>query len=509
MNLATQYDWIVLGDHPAALLSANLVARLGLSVLIVPKDSSMRASHFQVSETRPCLDPESNFLLGLATDGLLSVCLEKVGIQSQSFTVANSSPQALTPQYRVGFKSDLRSFQSELKRQVPEESISEAQFLERAVEMSPTVLKYWLDFPGQLTMEIASEIPVEGAVDAKASLPKVRKPKRISWQEMLRRSPALRLSEKVAKSEMLEAFRYGLSGQNPKGGASDIETLHTIALGQTGASVRGGMTAYRDLLLQNARRLGTTVLETAETKRIFVENGKFIGVQLSVSGNMVGGTGCVLGSSFDEFSERVSMNGRNWFSLKRQWPNPSGWKFTVAFSVRSEAIPPGASRRMVWKENEAPPVELEIATNAEYGGRDKDKQIVFLRTVLPYSSESLQPEFQRLVSARMFRLASELIPYLEYHVLSIYPDFRADAQTDDLSVVYPFHKLSEIPENLKCYGERQGLGNLLQGSGSGIEGLFITSNQSFPELGNFGPTVASIEAVAWIAHRLGLRGPLS
>jgi hypothetical protein len=232
-----------------------------------------------------------------------------------------------------------------------------------------------------------------------------------------------------------------------------------------------------------------------------------------VSGNMVGGTGCVLGSSFDEFSERVSMNGRNWFSMKRQWPDPTGWKFTVAFSVRNEAIPPGASRRMVWKENEAPPVEIEIAAASEYGGRerdrDKDKQIVFLRTVLPYSVESLKPEFQRIVSARMFRLASEIVPYLEYHVLSIYPDFRADSQSDDLGVVYPFQRLSEIPENLKCYGTNQGLSNLFQGSGSGIEGLFITSNQSFPELGNFGPTVASIEAVAWIAHRLGLRGPLS
>jgi hypothetical protein len=508
MNLATQYDWIVLGDHPAALLSANLVARLGLSVLIVPKGSSMSAGHFQVSETRPCLDPESNFLLGLSADGLLNVCLEKVGIQSESFTVPLSSPQALTPQYRIDFKRDLASFQSELKREIPQESAAEAQFIEGAVEISPTVLKYWLDFPSQLTMEIATETTAEAAAaDAKPAARKVKKPRRSTWQEILRKSTALNLS--IGKSEILEAFRYALSGQNPKGGASDIETLHALALGQTGASVRGGMTAYRELLLQNARRLGSTILESAETKRIFVENGKFIGVQLNVSGNMVGGTGCVLGSSFDEFSERVSMNGRNWFSLKRQWPDPSGWKFTVAFSVRNEAIPPGASRRMVWKENEAPPVELEIATNSEYGGRDKDKQIVFLRTVLPYSSESLKPEYQRLISARMFRLASELIPYLEYHVLSIYPDFRADAQADDLSVVYPFHKLSEIPENLKCYGEKQGLGNIFQGSGSGIEGLFITSNQSFPELGNFGPTVASIEAVAWIAHRLGLRGPLS
>jgi hypothetical protein len=497
MNIATQYDWIVLGDHPAALLSANLVARLGLSVLIVPQCTSMQTC---VSEEQRVLDPESNFLLGLEPDGLLGICLEKSGLSMKEHLLPDSLPQALTPENRIRFRATAEEMKTELQRELSKDSSDvtetneEAAFLDYALRVSPELLSHWVSFPKQLTLDMANA--------------QAKRPKLVDWQEVLRKSPALRMphvERAVETSSFLEAFRFGLSGQSLQGGASPLESLHALSMGPSGSSVRGGMKSYRELLLRNAKRLGVTVLENAQCKRIFVENGRFVGVQVSESGNMVGGSGCVLGSSFDEFSERVSMNGRNWLSLKRQWPDASGWKFSLAFTVGEEAIPPGASRRMIWKEPEAPIVEFEIADASEYGIRDREKKLIFLRTILSYNEESLSSDFQKMIAARMFRLASQVLPYLEYHVISIYPDFRVE----DLKRVYPFNKLSEIPENLKSYGRRTGLAHLLQGSGTGIEGLFISSNQSFPELGNFGPTLAALEAVAWIAHRLGLPGPLA
>ena len=201
------------------------------------------------------------------------------------------------------------------------------------------------------------------------------------------------------------------------------------------------------------------------------------------------------------------MNGRSWFARSRTFPDPVGWKYTIALSVSDEGIVPGLTRRMIWKEADTPAVEIELAEPGEYGTRDQERKLIFLRTILPFTTESLNWEFQRMTAARMFRLASKLIPYLEFHVMKVFPDFRSDDQTE-LKRVYPFERLEMIPENLRSYAPTDH-SRKLQGASSGIEGLFISSNQSYPELGSFGPVVAGFDGVAWVAHKMGLAGPLA
>ena len=63
MKLRDQYDWVVLGDSPAALVSASLAARLGLSVLVLPlgpKSAPTLLPDFTV------FDPERNWIGGLS-----------------------------------------------------------------------------------------------------------------------------------------------------------------------------------------------------------------------------------------------------------------------------------------------------------------------------------------------------------------------------------------------------------------------------------------------------------
>ena len=59
MKLREQSDWLVLGDHPGALLSASLAARLGLSVLVLPFGPAARLF---VSASGQHFDPEPNYL---------------------------------------------------------------------------------------------------------------------------------------------------------------------------------------------------------------------------------------------------------------------------------------------------------------------------------------------------------------------------------------------------------------------------------------------------------------
>lgn len=495
-DISSQYDWIVLGDHPGALLSANLVARLGLTVLVVPKSETRGVL---LSDEGQYLDPESNFLLGLGEGGLLHESLSKVGAISEDILSGDRIyPQVLTPQYRFQFKSEPDLLSLELNRELGTESSLEKDFIESALAGSSEVLDYWTRYPSQLTLDPSGKVKPE----RRKSWHQIRSVSKVS-RNLATKSTVNNPSGEV---ESVEALRFGFLGlARPGTGLESQEAFHALALGRSGASYRGGTTSYRKLLIRNAKKLGATILDGAECRRIFVDNGRFTGIQVSSSGNMITGTGCILGSSFEQFSKRVSMNGRSWFSRTHRWPDPVGWKFTIALSVSGEGIVPGLTRRMVWKEAEAPAVEIELAEPGEYGARDQERKLIFLRTILPFHIETLNWEYQRMMAARMFRLASKLVPYLEFHVMKVFPDFRPETQ-NELRAVYPFERLDMIPENLRCYAPTEH-SRRFQGASSGIEGLFISSNQSFPELGSFGPVVAAFDGVAWVAHKMGLAGP--
>src|SRR4051812_26983480 len=105
MKLRDNYDWIVLGDHPGALLSASLAAKLGLSVLVLPLSPGLGLT---ISRSGQYLDPESNYLMAVAKgdkhNGLLSECLARVGIlpfEAEMILTKTAVPQVLTPHSRV------------------------------------------------------------------------------------------------------------------------------------------------------------------------------------------------------------------------------------------------------------------------------------------------------------------------------------------------------------------------------------------------------------------------
>lgn len=270
------------------------------------------------------------------------------------------------------------------------------------------------------------------------------------------------------------------------------------------------MTAYRKHLLGTAKKLGATIVDDSECRRIFIENRRFLGVQIARTGNMIPASGCILGASISEYADRMSFTGIKWLGKKNP-PKPVGWRFTLALTVAKEAIAPGLSRRLIWKEPTAPVLEIEVADPSDYGAKHADQKLIFLRTILPFTQESLVVSYQRMVAARMFRAATEIIPFLEKHVIKVYPDFRY-AETasperienaDELSEVYNFAIPQVIPENLRVYDTTN------DDTSTGVEGLFVAAGDSFPKLGSLGPTVSAIEATAWIAHRSGLSGPFA
>jgi hypothetical protein len=517
MALLDRYDWVVLGDHPGALLSGCFAAQLGYSVLFLPLVPSR---HVSVSKTGQCFDPEPNAILGLGADagrkGLLAESLSQMGGLTDTSGLLRSGdgvlPMIHTPRSRVALRAQNDDFMNELQREWNPAVARDTGLVDALGVIEPLSAAYWREFPsllirdpekgwlstessgermaGHLREHLARKSPgVKGAsrqwIDSKTHVRNLA----------LSRGANLALSQGVDFAEFGAGVWYGVhatESENPW--LPDL--AHALALARTGASFRGGLTAYREFLLNLARRLGAFVVEDAACHRIFVENERLMGVQMTHRGKMIGVGGAVLGTALAHAKEFVSFSGKNRDDLLKESPLPSGWRFTLALTVHEEAIPPGMGTRVIWKEPGAPSLEIEVAEPSDYElGRSREK-FIFLRTWLPFSPETLEPSYQKLVASRMFRQLTEIFPFLEYHVVNVFPDFRKGGQEseEEFREAYGFTATHRIPENLRC----------LSGTGigcqSGITGLFVGNGESFPMLGSFGGTVAAFEAISRFAR---------
>ncbi|MCM2278368.1 MAG: hypothetical protein NDJ89_09860 [Oligoflexia bacterium] len=511
---------MVLGDHPGALLSAALAARLGLSVLVLPMGPGLGAV---VTKSGHCLDPETNFLLGLGRSedhpGLVSECLHRLGVlHSEADAVLEGEaafPEIVTPRHRLALRDHEERLKHELRRELGTDGLKAIALLEALEASRPEYERFWLELPARLTLAAGT------SKTRISSLNLVELRKRLGrggLSEAARRwSRAQEVSSFLLEKRHpeLEEIFTGLwhsmnTGCQALPNAFALtEAMQMLSLAFTGGAFRGGMSAYREFVLRLARRHGAFIPPKAECRRIFIERGRLAGVQIAQRGNMITVAGGALGCAFDQAKSLMTRSGRSWSGSAQKTPKPIGWKFTLSLTVGEEAIPNGMANRVLWQEKGAPPLEIEWVKPADYGFREAERRLVFVRTLLPFTQESLSPEYQVMAAARMLRQLTELMPFLEYHILRIFPDFRAVPGSPEipageaLSDLYGFSVPQMIPENLRCY-EGRGMG-----SRSDVEGLFVVSGEAYPELGSLGGTVAALEAVAWIAHRSGLPGPLA
>lgn len=499
LRLRDHYDWVVLGENVGAILSACLAARLGLSVLVLPVGTTFLP---RVSKGGQCLDPESNFQLGLSPQegagGLLYQVLDRIGIlpaEKEAILWQESLAQVATPEGRISLCRELKAFELEWERELGKKFLKARGLKEAFRHARQEYSKFWNELPQRLTH---AEVSKGALKQGERSLKDLKKRVAVSSADVRWNSETKTSDLGEGFSEIASAVLYA-SGQVLDDDPCMGDFLHLLALAGTGSAFRGGATALRELLLRVVRRFGGHVPDKLQVKRLFIEEERLAGVQVAQRGNMISVSGGILGCHLADAEALMTGEHQKLLSKQRR-VSPVGWRFSIAFTVHAEAIPTGMERRLIWKEEGAPVLEVEVALPEDYSLRESDKRLVFLRTVLPFTPETLDPGYQAMVAARMLRQVSQLIPYLQYHVVRIYPDFTDS--TEELREVYSFDSLKAIPGNLLCYSG-EGCGHQ-----SVIQGLFIASPESFPELGTLGPLVAAMESVAWLAHRSGLPGPL-
>jgi hypothetical protein len=203
-------------------------------------------------------------------------------------------------------------------------------------------------------------------------------------------------------------------------------------------------------------------------------------------------------------SERLQVSGASGLPLAESQLTPSGWRLTLAMTVPRDAVPPFLGPRLIWSERGAPAIELELADPLDYSVTDLRGRLVnrvaFVRTALEYDPRTLDRGHLRVVSARMARQVCAIWPFFERHWLRVLPDFRKDAH--EFQPPFSSKTLESIPYR---WLEFDGPG---LGCWGGVDGLFLASPESYPELGALGPVVAAVEAVTGLAQRNGKPGVL-
>lgn len=545
MKLLESYDWVVFGRSPGALLSGALVARMGLSVLIVPLGESAEA---HTTPSGLFFDPERNSLLGLGQvgnlRGILHLALCRAGATQRELDLIdlqNSGTQVLTPEVRVSL-CDHELFQFEMERELGGEIEKRLGLVSALGKIEKEVLNYWEKFDNRFDLASSKRSKKFSGPSIRSELTSLFSQTFSRADENLKGWSGLSgevIPPKVLKSlpgveELVAGIMSGtvlLGNPNP----TPFEFLHSLCLMRSSAAFHGGLSGLRKLLLALAVRSGAHYLPDAECKRIFVEKGRLSGLQIANLSQMVSAKAGCLGTSFSTAAKRMVFSHSRKTRAFRVKREPVGWQFTIALKVREEAIPQGLSRRAVWQESQAPLLEIEVVHPQVYSLALSQYRIVFLRTILPYDPETLELAYQRVVAARMIELAGEVMPFLEYHLTMTYPEIHSSlrapgasahprvgsggASGSDLEVEYGFKTLSDIYDNLLVY-QYEHLDRILSEGGrprfdpmadaqTEVSHLFVCSEQTSPELGNMGPVIAGIQCAAWVAHRSGIGSPFA
>jgi len=506
-RLQENYDWIVLGDTPAALLCAALVARMGLSVLIVSEDSGKK---WELAQAGQLVDLEPNFLMGLARmdrlGGMVAECLSRMrfpAVDWEQLIRHEYLFQAITPRFRASFAHQTELFERELKRETGDYAQSWTA-LSQALSVTEILSHgFWRYLPERLSLRdpkhqaLPMEVPlseellrakVQGMVSNSDATVRGWFAQSPNLNEVLRREGDL---------EWMQAWLVGALGKELQA-VSPYQALQVLSLARTGSRVRGGVSSLRQALLRLAIRLGAQV-ETPDGhgRRIFIEEGKILGVQLGQRSSVIRTSGIAAGCS--TALARSWVDGEETARLEAH----EGLRVTLALSVRKKGIPAGMLERAVWKENGAPALEMERAFPEEYGLPGLDHESIFLRSVFPLEAVDWTASRWRSVLERMYRQACEVVPFLEENEFRRFPDFRASDFEDQWSRYFGTGPLSPRWELMRVPLRRPDKSKQLS-----VEGLFVLDGANRPEWGSLGEFADALDATSWMAHRSGLAGPL-
>lgn len=527
------YDWIVLGRHPSAVLSGCLATRLGAKVLFLPnvgqafktsRDKGAGAEDFE-------LDYESGWIGGFSShrspeeQGLLELCLNRIDPQLvQKWFSPEEQTFLFTQNNRIlsedFFNDWVQRFESGKSKKIQKAQLK--IWADSEKDLVQTLNK----IPSLLNTELPSKKP--STREEKNRIKSFFKLKALSFSSSIGRrlekkwffkknsslSFVKNRSLNREKLEILTARFAESSGillkseDLAQAGLSDWACFYASRLRRIKLNVND----WIDDLLRIAQTQGASIDAAADIESIIFQSNRYNGIEY-IPGKeedkiRVSSHGLVCGTSTVFLEIHLCGKKKNKISKKSKVKSTiKGWVFSWVFYAPAGSWEKSLPRRLLWSEIGSPPMEWEWDWLVQKG--DEDKTVLRVRTILPWSEDSLHISYLMHILENVAEQAFRLFPGIDFlgfnsktGVDGKSKTLRTDDHEDLLKKLYPWRTLESIPENVRIYfGKGTGVD-------SGVEGLFLTNETTYPALGSFGWSIAALESSAWLAHRLGMSGPL-
>lgn len=233
---------------------------------------------------------------------------------------------------------------------------------------------------------------------------------------------------------------------------------------------------YRDELLKELSSAATRFgVKTLSEPVISIHSRKQNQIEIHFEKHIQNFSALLLGMPWNQIASRLVHKNAHLENRK-----PISWKFTTQALVHREAIPDHLSPWLIWTEADAPSLRVHIDQRS-------DPVKIELETSMPLTDESLDPARLKQISGRMFRKLNEWIPYLEFHLSRVNPDFRDMKDLEDVKALIPYEKISQLPLHLLEYSPQP------QGIQTKVPGVFRCNSESFSSLGYLSSWVSAMK----------------
>ncbi|MBI3556360.1 MAG: FAD-dependent oxidoreductase [Deltaproteobacteria bacterium] len=488
MRLADHYDVICAGGGLSSYLCAALLAAKGKRVLVIDDEDQALPRRYDAGFV---FDPDFATFTGLRASAALGHSLKDLGIDD-GFQLADAIIQVMTPEYRIVFSRDQAAVQTEVRRGLTRAGKEVGEFfglLGRAGKEVPTFVDgaltpgrgegtdttSWKRFWGKYYPLIQSEKPV-----------------------------ALARAIPGGSAEVCENLGAAILGAMSYAAPMNLgceQSIRGLALClQDQGYFSGGIEALEQRMAAIVLAAGGSVKKDTRVESLIAEGGKIVGVLLSSFEGIIRSDVVVITSRLRRLYATLP-DGMRDSTLVRNLSRvvPSSWRFTLSVTVNRNVIPIGATSNMTYIGSYQFPLEednylrIQIIPDGVYPASDTaDMTTLLVTALIPYRASSMDYSYLRRLGGKMLRVLSELMPFLENNIVSLYPDFRASEAA--LREAYPFRGPDWVPENLMQYyvrGHRSVQDFWGPGWTTAHSNLYFAGRSIWPSLGLYGEALTA------------------
>jgi len=418
------YDVVVVDPSPGALIAAALLAKDGLSVLVLdPETTPARVGAFRFVRHRPPV-------VGFGGGPLLTRCLKKLKFHPHEFqAVRRGEPglQVINRRHRIDILPDPEKMHAEFLREFPRDAGALSEIVTRSLASAESFAD-------------ALDQAVEGA--GQVGLLQSLGLQRPRWNPPLPPEDVPTWGEFLRKCNLGDESRLFMASLlRPFCALDVVEDLPLPVAGMHLAAVLDG--AYMDpseehalltLLLRRVRAMRVDVLPT-ELEGFVGGRRQIDAIKLADREEVIPVEFVITGGDPEDLVDLLPGKQRAYQRVLSRLA-PSHFRYSIYLGVQSEVVPQDLAEHAVLigedKPGDAGGCLLMTVTPPGSPLAPEGHRSITISTLLPYSEDGGTPDNLDAIAADMVDQAKWLMPYLERHleVLQV-PSVEAEDNEDN------------------------------------------------------------------------------